>query len=91
MLANRLFRTAESQRIPVGDNKRKATLDGGVSRPYVPRTNFKGPLKSGWRIMKVVNSLKSMKDRHKECRIVRRKGRLYVINKLNPRFKARQG
>jgi len=26
--------------------------------------------------MKVVNSLKSMKTRHKECRIVRRKGRL---------------
>ncbi len=41
--------------------------------------------------MKVVNSLKSMKQRHKECRIVRRKGRLYVINKRNPRFKARQG
>ena len=41
--------------------------------------------------MKVVNSLKSMRDRHKECRIIRRKGRLYVINKRNPRFKARQG
>ncbi len=41
--------------------------------------------------MKVVNSLKSMKNRHKDCRIVRRKGRLYVINKRNPRFKARQG
>lgn len=41
--------------------------------------------------MKVVNSLKSVKQRHKECRIVRRKGRLYVINKKNPRFKARQG
>jgi large subunit ribosomal protein L36 len=41
--------------------------------------------------MKVVNSLKSVKQRHKECRIVRRKGRLYVINKRNPRFKARQG
>jgi large subunit ribosomal protein L36 len=41
--------------------------------------------------MKVVNSLKSMKSRHKECRVVRRKGRLYVINKRNPRFKARQG
>lgn len=41
--------------------------------------------------MKVVNSLKSMKSRHKECRIIRRKGRLYVINKRNPRFKARQG
>ncbi|MDA0703976.1 MAG: type B 50S ribosomal protein L36 [Proteobacteria bacterium] len=41
--------------------------------------------------MKVVNSLKSAKNRHKECRIVRRKGRVYVINKQNPRFKARQG
>jgi large subunit ribosomal protein L36 len=32
-----------------------------------------------------------MKTRHKECRIIRRKGRVYVINKANPRFKARQG
>jgi large subunit ribosomal protein L36 len=43
------------------------------------------------RIMKVVNSLKSAKARHKDCRIVRRKGRVYVINKTNPRYKARQG
>ena len=41
--------------------------------------------------MKVVNSLKSAKNRHKQCRVVRRKGRVYVINKQNPRFKARQG
>ena len=41
--------------------------------------------------MKVVNSLKSIKTRHKDCRIVRRKGRVYVINKTNPRYKARQG
>ena len=41
--------------------------------------------------MKVVNSLRSAKKRHKECRIVRRKGRVYVINKRNPRFKVRQG
>jgi large subunit ribosomal protein L36 len=41
--------------------------------------------------MKVVNSLKTMRSRHKACRLVRRKGRVYVINKLNPRFKARQG
>ncbi|MGB0169663.1 MAG: 50S ribosomal protein L36, partial [Paracoccaceae bacterium] len=25
------------------------------------------------------------------CRVVRRKGRVYVINKTQPRFKARQG
>ena len=41
--------------------------------------------------MKVVGSLKPMRNRHKDCRIVRRKGRIYVINKTNPRFKARQG
>jgi large subunit ribosomal protein L36 len=41
--------------------------------------------------MKVVNSLKSLKKRDKNCRIVRRKGRVYVINNAHPRFKARQG
>lgn len=41
--------------------------------------------------MKVRSSLKSLKNRHRDCQIVRRKGRLYVINKTDPRFKARQG
>ncbi len=41
--------------------------------------------------MKVVNSLKTIKKRHKACRVVRRRGRVYVINKVNKRFKARQG
>lgn len=41
--------------------------------------------------MKVVNSIKTLKNRDKNCRVIRRKGRLYVINKMNPRFKARQG
>ena len=41
--------------------------------------------------MKIYDSLKSAKNRDKNCKIVRRKGRLFVINKLNPRFKARQG
>lgn len=41
--------------------------------------------------MKVLKSLKSAKKRHKDCRIIRRKRRVYVINKTNPRFKARQG
>jgi large subunit ribosomal protein L36 len=43
------------------------------------------------RTMKVRNSLRSLKRRDKDCRVVRRKGRVYVINKKNPRFKARQG
>ena len=45
----------------------------------------------GQSLMKVRNSLHSLKKRDKDCRVIRRKGRVYVINKKNPRFKARQG
>ena len=41
--------------------------------------------------MKVLSSLKSAKRRSADCQVVRRRGRLYVICKSNPRFKARQG
>jgi large subunit ribosomal protein L36 len=43
------------------------------------------------RVMKVRSSLKSLKTRHRDCKLVRRKGRVYIINKTNPRFKAKQG
>ena len=33
----------------------------------------------------------SIKKRTPDCNIVRRKGRLFVINKKNPKFKLRQG
>ena len=42
-------------------------------------------------VMKVRNSLKSLRSRHRDNRVVRRKGRVYVINKTQRRFKARQG
>lgn len=45
----------------------------------------------GRRAMKVRNSLKSLKNRHRDCRVIRRKGRILVINKTQRRFKARQG
>ncbi|TCV94425.1 type B 50S ribosomal protein L36 [Biostraticola tofi] len=41
--------------------------------------------------MQVLSSLKSAKTRHKDCKVVRRRGRIYVICKTNPRFKAVQG
>ena len=41
--------------------------------------------------MKIKNSLRTAKSRHKDCRLVRRKGRVFVINKTNPRYKVRQG
>jgi large subunit ribosomal protein L36 len=55
----------------------------------LPGAHLPGSLRT--KKMKIVNSLKSLKKRDKNCRIVRRKGRVYVINKTNPRFKARQG
>ena len=65
-------------------NRRRASIDTGGLATYVP------PLPEG-SVMKIANSLKTLKKRDKNCRVVRRKGRVYVINKVNPRFKARQG
>jgi large subunit ribosomal protein L36 len=45
---------------------------------------------SGEHAMKVRNSLRSLKKKP-GSQVVRRRGRVYVINKANPRFKARQG
>ncbi|SQI29789.1 50S ribosomal protein L36 2 [Providencia alcalifaciens] len=42
-------------------------------------------------IVKVLSSLKTAKQRHPDCQVVRRRGRIYVICKTNPRFKAVQG
>ncbi|MCU0417335.1 MAG: type B 50S ribosomal protein L36 [Cytophagaceae bacterium] len=33
----------------------------------------------------------SIKKRSAECKVIRRHGKLFVINKKNPRFKQRQG
>ncbi len=41
--------------------------------------------------MKIKNSLKTLRTRHRDNRVVRRRGRLYVINKKVRRYKARQG
>jgi large subunit ribosomal protein L36 len=40
--------------------------------------------------VKVLSSLKSAKARHRDCKVVRRRGKVFVICKSNPRFKARQ-
>jgi large subunit ribosomal protein L36 len=41
--------------------------------------------------MKIKNSRKALRARHRDNQLVRRKGRVYLINKSAPRFKARQG
>jgi large subunit ribosomal protein L36 len=64
-----------------------AQLTSRRALPIRPRFLRRTPCKT----MKVRSSLKTLKSRHRDCKLVRRKGRIYVINKSNPRFKARQG
>ena len=63
------------------ERRRKLTMAGLVLNQRFKRKSA----------MKVRNSLKSLRARHRDNRIVRRKGRVYVINKTHRRFKARQG
>lgn len=56
--------------------------------PALPGTHV--PFNSRESVMKVLSSLKSAKARHRDCKVVRRRGKVFVICKSNPRFKARQ-
>jgi large subunit ribosomal protein L36 len=60
------------------------------TRPSLGRPGV-GPHPEKTKVMKVRSSLKSLKTRHRDCKLVRRKGVVYVINKTDPRFKAKQG
>ena len=63
-----------------------------MKRFFTRRMTKKQPLLDRYEAaMKVLSSLKSAKKRDKNCRVVRRKGRVYVINKTKPLMKARQG
>jgi large subunit ribosomal protein L36 len=58
----------------------------------VQREHFGTPSAcAGRQSMKIKNSLRALKARHRDNRLVRRKGRVYVINKTQKRYKARQG
>ena len=71
----------------VGRRSNVPTIDFARGPPYSPRFHFAPDIPA----MKVKSSLKSLKARHRACRVVRRKGRVYVINKVDPRYKAKQG
>ena len=75
---------------------------GGLTppaKPHIFRRNPKARGHSRARLfqeppvsaMKIRNSLRSLRGRHRGNRLVRRKGRVFIINKTNRRFKARQG
>lgn len=57
-----------------------------VRRKFGAACAHNGPV-----VMKIRNSLKSLRNRHQANRLVRRRGRSFIINKTNPRYKVRQG
>jgi large subunit ribosomal protein L36 len=63
----------------------------GIDAPRSPTLGSARDVNSPGVAMKVRNSLKSLRNRHRDNRLVRRKGRIYIINKTQKRFKARQG
>ena len=66
---------------------------GPVSFIPTPECTCRRQARGRWRLVpvKIRNSLRSLRKRHRDNRLVRRKGRVYVINKTQRRFKARQG
>jgi large subunit ribosomal protein L36 len=62
------------------------------SVPKYPSTRPVHATTAAWSVlMKIRNSLKSVRGRHRDNQLVRRKGRVYIINKTQKRYKARQG
>ena len=57
--------------------------------------SFRAPWRPFWLTedyeMKIRNSLKALMTRHRANKLVRRRGRVYIINKVDKRYKARQG
>jgi large subunit ribosomal protein L36 len=88
-------RESIERRKPAQSEPAHRDIDLGGAFPYIRPLLTKPPdayvRASEIRSMKVRSSLKSLKTRHRDCKLVRRKGVVYIINKTNPRFKAKQG
>jgi large subunit ribosomal protein L36 len=81
--------------------KRDSSLANGASSPRAlanlkllacASTGASATEWTAWNLaMKIKNSIKTLRTRHRDNRVVRRRGRLYIINKKVRRYKARQG
>ena len=72
---------------PIPYRTRKSSLSAPMVLCLKIRESRSSPAKN---TMKIKSSLKSIKKRDLNSKLVRRRGRVYVINKTNPKFKARQ-
>ncbi len=67
-----------------------AAREWGIGRSFVSN-RLRVPVVFWDPPMKVRNSLKSLRTRHRANQVVRRRGRVYIINRTQKRYKARQG
>ena len=88
----------QKKHIFASNKSSNAHVDGRILKSISPENKEVVKLKSlkklktsQLRKMKVRSSLKNLKTRDRNNKLIKRKGRLYVINKRNPRMKARQG
>lgn len=82
------------RRLTAGGNS-LSRVDRAVFCPYVS-AQFRQAFTPAFRFnrgltMKIRNSLKALMTRHRANKLVRRRGRVYIINKVDKRYKARQG
>jgi len=69
-----------------GLNERPLPIVFRISRPRSTRTTTV----YAEVCLKGLSPLKVGEARHRDCKVVRRRGKIFVICKSNPRFKARQ-
>lgn len=62
-----------------------------MCKPGVSMLTQLGAAKAPEKIQFFMKVRASIKKRNADCKIVRRKGKLYVINKKEPKMKMRQG
>jgi len=71
--------------------KQASIEQDGVIKEALSNAMFRVELENGHEIINKMKVKASIKKRSVDCKIIRRKGKLYVINKKNPKYKQRQG
>jgi len=76
-------------------SKQDAIKQDGTISEALSNAMFRVKLQNGHEIIidisKTMKVRTAVKKRSVDCKIVRRKGKVYVINKKNPKYKQRQG
>ena len=71
--------------------KQASIEQDGTIREALSNAMFRVELENGHEIIAHISGKMRMNYISADCKIISRKGKLYVINKKNPKYKQRQG